>query len=397
MVTGSMSFLASVTFIVMIWKSNLKLSTTYRRLLCSISVFNVFLSLSLGASSLPMPDGSMWAAIGNSTTCDIQGFATAAGLNGAVLYSISISTYFLLIIRFDMKEAEIREKFEPLFHVIPILYAFGVGFFISLNKSFNPTEGICWIASRPDNCMDDPNVECISSGNLRIMKFAAGGAVVIAFLINCAILTLIWCTVHASSKNDFQTRLRSSIVLQRRVNSSALEPVRRQSFLPLSFLENHQHDGLEEGVTGNEFEQFSNQENSFPIAPSFINPNGPLAARLSQRSKASIRRDKEIFKRIVAYIIASVMSYFFTGFNQIYENYYVSNEKSLFPIIILSKIFFPLQGVFSILLYTYPHVISYQRRHKSSYFKALFAVVKSGGDDDQKNVRWRRNITESNV
>ena len=53
-------------------------------------------------------------------------------------------------------------------------------------------------------------------------------------------------------------------------------------------------------------------------------------------------------------------------------------------ILFLARFFFPLQGFFNILVYIYPHVISYRRNHtECNWFQAFWNVIKTGGDSDQ--------------
>ena len=43
------------------------------------------------------------------------------------------------------------------------------------------------------------------------------------------------------------------------------------------------------------------------------------------------------------------------------------------------------------LIYTHPHVLTYRRRHReTSWIRALWAVIKSGGDSDQRQPKRRR-------
>jgi hypothetical protein len=91
MVTGSISTVASATIIVSIFRSNVKLSTIYRRFIFAISVFDVLQSISQGLSTIPMPaDDVYWGSSGNAVTCGLQGFTTVLGVNGVSWYNLSL-------------------------------------------------------------------------------------------------------------------------------------------------------------------------------------------------------------------------------------------------------------------------------------------------------------------
>ena len=133
-ITGCISTFASITLTVSILRSNQKLSTVYRRLIFCLSVFDVIQSISQGISSLPMPKGSIWGAIGNDATCDIQGFFISASFCGTVLYSLSLTVYFLLVVKYDMPEAKIKKYVEPFLHGVPIVYSLVAATFLYYNK-----------------------------------------------------------------------------------------------------------------------------------------------------------------------------------------------------------------------------------------------------------------------
>jgi hypothetical protein len=91
---------------------------------------------------------------------------------------------------------------------------------------------------------------------------------------------------------------------------------------------------------------------------------------------------KEISYRAIFYIIAFFVTFVWTSIHRLMEVY--SSSVPPFTIILLARLFYPLQGFFNILVYTYPHVQSYCRNHTEvSYFRAFIQVLKSGGDTDQ--------------
>ena len=97
MITGTISTVASATIIVSIFRSEVKLSTIYRRFIFGMSSFDVIQSFSQLLSSLPMPANSLiWGSVGNNITCGMQSFMQVIGVCGAVLYSLSlVSCHFL--------------------------------------------------------------------------------------------------------------------------------------------------------------------------------------------------------------------------------------------------------------------------------------------------------------
>jgi hypothetical protein len=336
MLTGSISAFSSAALIISIFRSTLKLSTIYRRIIFGISVTDLIQSCShiFAAFVLPKESG-MWAAIGNTTSCEIRGFVSTIASCMAFLYSISLSLYFLLVVKYNESETRIKRKFEPFFHAVPILYSLVVSVYILATRNFNRIGPTCWIAPRPYNCKDDPNVECKSFGNTKILVLISNAfPAILAFFANCFILGVICYTVQEHHSANLQMYNRQSLALP--ISSPQQEP-----------------------------DQIS-----------------PLAARLSRPSKAMVQRMKQIYHRAAAYITGFLITYIFAFIAMVWTICTVHYPP--FAVIFLARSLFTLQGFFNILIYTHPHVISYRRNHSEYlWIRALFDVVKSGGDSDE--------------
>ncbi len=73
---------------------------------------------------------------------------------------------------------------------------------------------------------------------------------------------------------------------------------------------------------------------------------------------------------------------------------YLNGSESSFYIALFTKLLQPLQGLFNILVYTRPHVKSFQRNNPGvTWFQAFCAVIASGGDDDL-DADERRSLTK---
>lgn len=99
-------------------------SLTYHRLLCGISLCDMSASFWLGMSTWPInaqqyPD-TLWA-VGNFTTCRVQGFFTQFGVASS-FYNASLSVYYYLVIVQGWKESQLQ-RIEWLLHCIPLLWS----------------------------------------------------------------------------------------------------------------------------------------------------------------------------------------------------------------------------------------------------------------------------------
>ena len=76
-------------------------SKIHNRLLLPMSIFDIVNSLALGASTMPIPRGSpcTYEAIGNQTTCAIQGFMMKIGLCSPMYHAMLCRYYYCVLER----------------------------------------------------------------------------------------------------------------------------------------------------------------------------------------------------------------------------------------------------------------------------------------------------------
>jgi hypothetical protein len=152
-ITGFSSAILSIVIAITIFRDKKKLSKVYHRLILGMSCADISSSLSLATSTWPIPkeSGILWA-VGNTTSCTFQGLFVQFGISSPV-YNVSLSFYYLLAIRYSWKEDQMK-KMEPLFHLVPLVWAFGTGIAGLFLKIFNNANLWCWIASYPGRTED---------------------------------------------------------------------------------------------------------------------------------------------------------------------------------------------------------------------------------------------------
>lgn len=74
MVTSPISFVASAVLIVMMLRSELKLTVPSRRIFFGLCAYDLLQSAGSAFSSVPIPKGQgVWGSMGNVHTCNLQG------------------------------------------------------------------------------------------------------------------------------------------------------------------------------------------------------------------------------------------------------------------------------------------------------------------------------------
>ena len=165
MTTASISMLASLTLIFMIFRSHKKLSTPLHRLLLGLSISDFISSFALSFSSTLSPkDHIGWDASGNMTLCRTQAFIHFWSQNASPLYNCSLCIYYLIEIKYTSLQ-EYLAKIEISLHIIPVLIPLIFSITILSLDEFKPSLTSCYLVSvSPFECKFNPEVACDGEG-----------------------------------------------------------------------------------------------------------------------------------------------------------------------------------------------------------------------------------------
>ena len=106
---------------------------------------------------LMIPVDSFPGALGNQTTCNVQGFIYIAGYGASSAYNASLAIVYLLIVRFEFPDERLK-RVEPFLHVYPFLHGmFFIGAFPL--QVFNMGEVTCQVIASPLGCLT--NDSCV--------------------------------------------------------------------------------------------------------------------------------------------------------------------------------------------------------------------------------------------
>lgn len=137
------------------WKYHRLQLTPRHRLLVGMSICDMFSSFAWFIASWAIPaeiSNVSWNK-GNWATCEAQGFFIQWSL-GTIAYNMSLSLYYLLVIRNSWTEERVSRRVEPWMHTLPWALAVGTGSAGIALDIYNPSGAgwECWIASFPAGC-----------------------------------------------------------------------------------------------------------------------------------------------------------------------------------------------------------------------------------------------------
>ena len=155
-ITGTISFISSSLILLLIFRSRIKLSTIYHRIMFGMSLADLFASAAMALTTLPMPKpddpywdttGEEWIGqpkLGNVQTCAAQGFFFSTGINVMYGYNGALCAYYASAIAFQMNESAIKKKVEPFLHAIPLLFGFSFVIPAFYFKLYNAITNEAW-------------------------------------------------------------------------------------------------------------------------------------------------------------------------------------------------------------------------------------------------------------
>jgi hypothetical protein len=311
------------------------LSTSYRRIIFSLSISDAIHSLAIvlglflvpredsfsSSAAAAVDDGLLtpsWA-IGNVFTCDLQGFVSTFGATTTCMNSFFLCIYYYCRIKKNMNGDTFAKKIEMKLHWFIILFNLTVCSVAAATKTFNPVYvvGSCQIMRYPYGC--DPTVpgSCERGQYAKLFTLYYFPVMIPCLCIFGTILIMISIVVHVVKRDRL--------------------------FRP-----------VEDRNAGEEIEE----------------SEADVLARLLRR---------EVTLQLILYVLAFLLTYGWVVLLALLTR--ADIPKPLFLSVIIA-IFYPMTGLFNILIYTRPQVVAYKRLHSDiSWHVAYWHVLKAGGEN----------------
>lgn len=192
--------------------------TVNERLLLSMAFIDLLNSAAQVLSTAPIPRGTpdVLGAVGNTATCEAQGFLIQFGF-GVPLYNCSLCLYYLLVIRHNMRETFLARWIEPALHAFALVPAVGFAVAGLCLDLFNNAGSFCYISPYPYQCVNDNDVPCERGEDAYLYQWLFSGSIVIfAFVFITGCMTTICCFVWRQERKmrdryDFASTRRQSL------------------------------------------------------------------------------------------------------------------------------------------------------------------------------------------
>ena len=143
---ATMSVLGSILTLVTIFRREQhKRNTVYTRLLIGASVLDLVMSTWFMFGPLPLPrETGLPGAKGTIESCTAYGFFRQFGF-GSFGYSMCLMIYYVMVIRYNIKDDKIAKLYEPFMHAGTLIFFLGTAIAGLPLTLYNTTYPICGI------------------------------------------------------------------------------------------------------------------------------------------------------------------------------------------------------------------------------------------------------------
>ena len=153
LISSAASLAGSLTVITLVIKHR-RWTSLYQRIMVGLSCMDVIMTsgIMIGPFAV-LRETTLLSARGNTFTCDLSGFMILFWA-ASYTYNGILSFYFLLTIRYGVRETKASKYLEPWIHLFPIVVALTFGILSWAGKEFNPDTmyGICDHSQFPPGC-----------------------------------------------------------------------------------------------------------------------------------------------------------------------------------------------------------------------------------------------------
>mmetsp|Transcript_2935 Transcript_2935/g.4165 ORF Transcript_2935/g.4165 Transcript_2935/m.4165 type:complete len:613 (-) Transcript_2935:841-2679(-) len=329
--TGGLSAISSCLIIYLILISEKRLSTIYHRIMFFMSWADIFSSVAMALTTLPMPKtmpDSVWFAVpyndwsgmklGNTQTCEVQGFFFTFGIVAMYSYNAMLCIYYACAIALKMKERNICRFVEPALHLFPFAVGIAAAVPPLFYNLYNPPAWESWCFMEPLGCGRDGGIvsEICVSGELRAYELAVVlCSAVLGFFFFVIITALIMIC--------------ASVV---KVSRQYLVIVKDQENMPISVKDSMQQSIMER-----------------------------------------IRKNHEVTKTVLVQALVYFLAFLLTLAFPLIQLAGFHKEGAHWPMY-LQLIFTPMQGFFNFLIFLYYKVANYRRMHLETSTKEILRL-----------------------
>jgi hypothetical protein len=364
-------------------------SSPYHRIIFGLSISDIFQSFGLLSGPFAAPayvPQALWGA-GNNLSCATNGVISTIGIISTPMYTFFLCYFCLCKVKKNMTDDTFSQKIEWKLHKFIIAFNFMICVAALATKSLNsnPNGNICTTAAVPTGCRQSPDIygECDET--------IARNTTILTFVIYCGasllcLVGIITCMVkicwHVMITTHTSTRKRTG------VRGSSQDGHTRKSFTEAARRNFLKDESTTRAAAAQRTTVIKVVKNNFAVDDEEctgreIEPaQKTLVGSQTYQDGCSANALVKVYRREFViqaslYVLVYIAQNFFVLYSMIV---FVIEKRHLNNVfVLLASIFYPLGGLFNILVYTRPKVLSLRRMHPQYYwFQAFVIVIRAG-------------------
>jgi hypothetical protein len=194
--TAFLSSFSSILIIIVILRSETKLTSSYHRIMLGMSVVDAMGSLAIFCSTWMMPKDMIYtqfegAVLGSSATCTTQGFFFLSGMISSFGFNTTLCIYYLCVIKYKFSEETFQKRAEPILFSLAFIIPLSLSLPLVVADLFAPTpfDFVCTEARYPYWCSNSGTVGdevCTPSPTFQRFKLS-----LLTLYLSCAIVIFV--------------------------------------------------------------------------------------------------------------------------------------------------------------------------------------------------------------
>lgn len=373
--SGLLSLLGSSAIISMILCDFKKKSRSVKfRFLLGLSLSDILNSLVFCVWSLPLPQGQLiWGSLGNTSTCNVQGFLLQLGGISAVFNGALCHFFYYNICQNVKDEAYLKDHHYERFWVsLAVGFPISTGLVGILLDAYNPMSFGCWFAPLPLDCPYNDNVPCVRGQHAFLYGWIFMG---VPLLIMLAVISTYMYKIHRHVREvmnraqSHMSRMPSSTTSFRVGGSStqSLGDISTDNVSVITAAADHHSTLPETNHTTRNDNGVGNNQNTTNNNHHHHRDNVPPPMRHSYQRLH--RRKRETAIQAYWYIGIYLLTHMWNFLAYIMDM--IPGVEQPFATVWLAQFFWPLQGFCNLFVFLRTRVATLRKRYPSfSYIQA---------------------------
>ena len=355
---------------------------TYHRLILGLGIGDLVASIAWFCTTWPIPKGTpdVYGAIGNQTTCSVQGFFTQFSFV-SVMYNLNLSVYYVLVVAYQYSRKQIV-TIEPYMHALAIFVGIGTATAMAVLGIYNPAGWDCWIAPKPLGCQETwnssfestPNCERGDNASLYRFIFYYGPLWIVIIIIGILMFILVRYVRSIEKKSQRHTTTITTTATPTTATTTSQQQAREdqetKNNATTNNTSNNNNDDNDDNIDDNNDDsdyddsdddsdgdddaknrnESTKSGSSLAAASTSIAGSGILNS--IRRNRNQLKHTTVILHQALYYMGAFLFTWIFPTIFQI--TFLISSDKTTHGLLFITAFLVPIQGLLNLIVYLRP-------------------------------------------